>query len=76
MNNIDCYCDDILINKRQIKQRLSCNAGQAEFLAASWVEILAGGGAKPTSGGAELPLPLLTLTTECSVVQSVLKAPP
>jgi len=29
-------------NKRQIKQRLSCNAGQAKFLAAR-AKILAGG---------------------------------
>ena len=43
-------------NKRQIKQLLSCNAGQAKFLAAR-AEILAGGGgAKPTAGGAERPL--------------------
>ena len=39
-------------NKRQIKQQLSCNAGQAKFLAAR-AEILAGG--KPTAGGAEPP---------------------
>jgi len=43
-------------NKRQIKQRLSCNAGQAKFLAAR-AEILAGGGAQPTAGGAEPPWP-------------------
>jgi len=41
-------------NKRQIKQWLSCNAGQAKFLAAR-AEILAGG-AQPTAGGAEPPL--------------------
>jgi len=49
-------------NKGQIKQRLSCNAGQAKFLAAR-AEILAGG-AQPTAGGAEPPLTPLTLTTE------------
>ena len=50
-------------NKIQIKQRLSCNAGQAKFLAAR-AEILAGGG-QPTAGGAEPPClsPPLTLTT-------------
>ena len=48
-------------NKRQIKQRLSCNAGQAKFLAAR-AEILAEG-AQPTAGGAEPPLAPLTLTT-------------
>ena len=50
-------------NKRQIKQRLSCNAGQAKFLAAR-AEILAGEGGKPTAGGAEPTCPPpLTLTT-------------
>jgi len=51
VNNIDYYCDDILITKDI--QQLSCNAGQARFLAAR-IEILAGGG-KPTAGGAEPP---------------------
>jgi len=43
-------------NKREIKQWLSCNAGQAKFLAAR-AEILAGGGANRQQVGLSPPPP-------------------
>jgi len=44
------------------QQRLSCNAGQAKFLAAR-AEILAGGGANRQQVGLSTPCLPLTLTT-------------